>query len=137
MTLNGFLHALFIIHSQGVIWTLKFYAITLKERGHFLIASFRKMKILLPLCWDTYPCSVLRIRDVYPGSRILILPIPDPGSRIPDLGSQIQKQQWKPEVKKNFLSYLFFGAIKFTKLNYFIFEMLKKKIWANFQRITV
>jgi hypothetical protein len=29
----------------------------------------------------------------------------------------------------------FFGAINFTKLNYFIFEMLKKKIWANFQRI--
>jgi len=31
--------------------------------------------------WDA---SVLRIRDVYPGTRILILPIPDPGSRIPD-----------------------------------------------------
>jgi hypothetical protein len=29
----------------------------------------------------------------------------------------------------------FFGVINFTKLNYFIFEMLKKKIWANFQRI--
>jgi hypothetical protein len=43
--------------------------------------------------------------------------IPDPvfyPSRIPDLGS------------KN---------INFTKFNYFIFEMLKKKIWANFQRI--
>ncbi len=33
------------------------------------------------------------------------------------------------------LSYLYFGAINFTKLNYFIFEMLKKKNWANFQRI--
>jgi hypothetical protein len=39
-------------------------------------------------------------------------------------------------VKKNLLSY-FFGVINFTKLNYFIFEMLKKKIWANFQRITI
>jgi hypothetical protein len=29
----------------------------------------------------------------------------------------------------------FFGFINFTKLNYFIFEMFKKKIWANFQRI--
>jgi hypothetical protein len=38
-------------------------------------------------------------------------------------------------VKKNFLSYLFFGVINFKKLNYFIFEMLEKKIWANFQRI--
>jgi hypothetical protein len=39
---------------------------------------------------------VLRIRDVYPGSRILIFT--HPGS---DLGSQIQKQQQKREVKKN------------------------------------
>jgi hypothetical protein len=28
-----------------------------------------------------------------------------------------------------------FGVINFAKLNYFIFEMLKKKSWANFQRI--
>jgi hypothetical protein len=42
---------------------------------------------------------VLRIRDVYPGSRILIFT--HPGSRIPDLGSRIQKQQQKREVKKN------------------------------------
>jgi hypothetical protein len=31
--------------------------------------------------------------------------------------------------------YLFIEAINVTKLNYFIFEMLRKKIWANFQRI--
>ncbi len=43
--------------------------------------------------------AVLRIRDVYPGSRILIFT--HPGSRIPDLGSRIQKQQQKREVKKN------------------------------------
>jgi hypothetical protein len=42
--------------------------------------------------------AVLRIRDVYPGSRILIFT--HPGSRIPDLGSRIQKQQQKREVKK-------------------------------------
>jgi hypothetical protein len=41
----------------------------------------------------------------------------------------------KDRGEKNWLSFLFFGAISFTKLNYFIFEMLKKKIWANFQRI--
>jgi hypothetical protein len=35
---------------------------------------------------------VLRIRDVYPGSRILIFTHP---------GSRIQKQQQKREVKKN------------------------------------
>jgi hypothetical protein len=57
------------------------------------------------------------------------------GMFIPNPGSRIKKQQWKTGVKKNKLSYLFFGAIHFTKLNYFIFEMLKKKIWANFPRI--
>jgi hypothetical protein len=59
--------------------------------------------------------------------------IPDPDfypSRIPDLGLAM-----KDRGKKKFFSYHFFGAINFTKLNYFIFEMLKKKIWANFQRI--
>jgi hypothetical protein len=49
---------------------------------------------------------VLRIRDVYPGSRILIFT--HPGSRIPERG------------EKNFV---------------IIFEMLKNKIWASFQRI--
>jgi hypothetical protein len=30
----------------------------------------------------------------------------------------------------------FYGATKFNKIvNYFSFEVLKKKIWANFQRI--
>jgi hypothetical protein len=37
--------------------------------------------------------------------------------------------------EKKFVVLPFFGVITFTKLNYFIFEMLKKKIWANFQRI--
>ncbi len=46
--------------------------------------------------------SVLRIRDVYPGSRILIFT--HPGSRIPDPGSRIQKQQQKRGVEKNLLS---------------------------------
>jgi hypothetical protein len=41
---------------------------------------------------------VWRIRDVYPGSRILIFT---------HHGSRIQKQQQKREVKKNVLSYLF------------------------------
>jgi hypothetical protein len=41
----------------------------------------------------------------------------------------------KDRGEKNFLSYLTFGAINITKLNNFIFEMLKKKIWAKFQRV--
>jgi len=83
---------------------------------------------------------VLRIRDVYPGS--WFLPIPDPGSRIPDLGSRIpnlgsriQKQQQKREVKK-ISCHTFLCSHKFHKIvNYFSFEVVKKKIWANFQRI--
>jgi hypothetical protein len=72
---------------------------------------------------------VWRIRDVYPGSRILIFT--HPGSRILD-----PKTAMKDRGKKICCHrYLYFGAINFTKLNYFIFEMLKKKIWANFQRI--
>jgi hypothetical protein len=63
--------------------------------------------------------AVLRTLDVYPGSRILIFT--HPGSRISDPGPRIQQQQQKRVVKKI--------------VNYFIFEMLKKKIWAIFQRI--
>ncbi len=40
-----------------------------------------------------------------PGSWILFITYP--GSRIPDLGSRIQKQQQKRGLKKNLLSYLF------------------------------
>jgi hypothetical protein len=49
--------------------------------------------------------------------------IPDPDFYLP--GSRIQKQQQKRRVKKIFHKIL----------NYFIFEMLKKMIWVNFQRI--
>jgi hypothetical protein len=50
--------------------------------------------------------------------------MPDPGSRIPDLGSRIQKQQQERGVKHNFLC-----SYKFHKTeNYFSFEVLKKKI---------
>jgi hypothetical protein len=60
------------------------------------------------------PGCLSRIRDVYPGSRILIFT--HPGSRIPDLGSRIQKQQQKREVKKNLVVIPFYVAKNFTKL---------------------
>ncbi len=78
--------------------------------------------------------AVLRIRDVYPGSRILIFTHPgsrisDPGSRIWDPGSRIQKQQQKREVKKKLDVKPFYVATKFNIIvNYFSFEVLKKKI---------
>ncbi len=69
---------------------------------------------------------MLRIRDVYPGSRILIFT--HPGSRIP-------KQQQKRGVKKN-CCHTLFCSHKFHKTeNYFVFDLLKKKICDNFQRI--
>ncbi len=69
---------------------------------------------------------MLRIRDVYPGS--WFLPIPDPGSRI-------QKQQQKRGVKK-ICCHNFLCSHKFHKIaHYFSFDVLKKKMWANFQRI--
>jgi hypothetical protein len=81
-----------------------------------------------------------RIPDL--GSRIPDLGsrIPDLGSRIPDLGSRIldpgsKNSNGKTRVEKKFVVIPFFGAINFTKFNYFNFEMLNKKIWANFQRI--
>jgi hypothetical protein len=65
-----------------------------------------------------------------PGCLSRILIFTHPRSRIPD-----PKTAMKDIGEKNLLSYLFFGVINFTKFNYFIFEMLLKKIWANFQRI--
>jgi hypothetical protein len=54
----------------------------------------------------------MRIRDVYPGSRILILPIPDPGSRLPD-----PKTATKERGEKKFDVIPFYVATNFTKLN--------------------
>ncbi len=58
---------------------------------------------------------MLRIRDVYPGSRIS-----DPGAR-----NSKERQGWK-----KIFCHTFFGVINFTKFIYFISEMLKKKILA-------
>jgi hypothetical protein len=64
-----------------------------------------------------------------PGS--LFLPIPDPGSRIPDTKTATKERGEKKLVVIPVLS-----SHKFHKIvNYFSFEVRKKKIWANFQRI--
>ncbi len=60
-------------------------------------------------------------------SRIL-----DPGSRISDPGSRIQKQQQKREVKK-ICCHAFLCSNKFHRIvNYFSFEVLKKKNLGQF-----
>ncbi len=59
--------------------------------------------------------------------------VADPGclSRIPDL-----KTETKERGEKKFVVIPFFVTINFTKFKIiFFFEMLKKKIWANLQRI--
>ncbi len=59
-----------------------------------------------------------------PGS--WFLPIPNPGS----------KNSNKREGRKKICGHNFLCSHKFHKIaNYFSFEVLKKKIWANFQRI--
>ncbi len=64
-----------------------------------------------------YFLAVLRIRDVYPGSRI-------------------QKQQQKTGVKKNFFVKPFFVATNFTKLNIILFLIcLRKKFDPIFQEL--
>jgi hypothetical protein len=60
-------------------------------------------------------CTVLRIREVYPGSRILIFT--HPGSRISDPGS---KNSNKRGVKK-ICSHTFFCSHKLTKLNIILY----------------
>jgi hypothetical protein len=71
-----------------------------------------------------------------PGCLSRILIFTHPGSRIPDLGPRIQKQQQKRGVRKKISCHTFLWSHKFHKIkNYFIYEVLKKKIWANFQRI--
>jgi hypothetical protein len=84
---------------------------------------------------------VLRIRDVYPGSRILIFThpgsrIPDLGSRIPDLGSQIQKHGRKERgEKKSFVKH-FFVATNFTKCKIILFlNCSRKKFGPNFKEL--
>jgi hypothetical protein len=68
---------------------------------------------------------VLRIGDVYHGSRILIFT--QPGSRIPD-----PKTATKERGENKFVVIPFFIA---TNLKLFYFELLKKKNWTKFQRI--
>ncbi len=64
-----------------------------------------------PTDLDADPQTVLRIRDVYPGSRILIFT---------HSGSQIQKQQQKRGVKK-ISCQTFYVATNFTKLKIILF----------------
>ncbi len=78
------------------------------------------------------PETILKCSVADPGC---LSRIPDPDfypSRIPD-----PKTRKKERGEKKFVVITFYVATNFTKLfaTYFSFEVLKKKIWANFQRI--
>ncbi len=69
---------------------------------------------------------MLRIRDVYLGSRILIFV---------HTGSRIQKQNKRERGEKNLLSYLL-SSHKYHKIeNYFIFELMKKYFWSIYKEL--
>ncbi len=89
------------------------------------------------------PKPVLRIRDVYPGSRILIFThsgsrISDPGSRSPEPGSRIPDPKTATEERgeKKFVVKPFFVATNFTKLKIILFfKWWRKNLGQFFQRI--
>jgi hypothetical protein len=56
-----------------------------------------------------------------PGCLSRILIFTHPGSRIPDPGSRIQKQQQKRGSEKKLVVILFFVATNFTKFNIILF----------------
>ncbi len=81
------------------------------------------VSLLVSLCW-----AGSSVAD--PGCLSRILIFTHSGSRIPDTKTAI-----KERVKK-ISCHTFFCSNKFHKIeNYFIFGMLKKKNWANCQRI--
>jgi hypothetical protein len=79
---------------------------------------------------------VLRIRDVYPGSRVLIFT--HPGSRISDPGSRIPdpKIATKERGETKFVVIRFFIATNFTKLKIVLFlKYLRKKFGSIFKEL--
>jgi hypothetical protein len=110
---------------------LVFYRVYRLEILSVMLVFSTQLREFLPLLPSLWLSPVWRIRDVYPGSRILIFT--HPGSRILDPGSKNsnKRQEWK-----QFLCQTIFCSYKFHKTDYyFIFYMLKKKIWPNFPRI--
>ncbi len=80
----------------------------------------------------------MRAKDNFSrGPRSDSISVADPGclSRIPDLGSRIQKQQQKRGVTKNFLSYLFLQPQISQIENYLILKTLRKNFGPIFKEL--
>jgi hypothetical protein len=116
ITLNWFLRSGSWSSSRRVVWKEKIYEIW-KSPETWKATITNQENDTAPF----YQCC---------GSGMFI---PDPGSRIPDPGS---KNSNKREMWKKISCHTFLCSHKFHKIvNYFSFEVLKKKIWANFQKI--
>ncbi len=102
----------------------------LKIFSHFLYSA----PTFAPSACLCLSCTYLPTSVADPGS---LSRIPDPDfypSRISDPGSKNSNK--REGLKKIVVIGYLFCSHKFHKIvNYFIFEMLKKKIWTNFQRI--
>jgi hypothetical protein len=103
------------------------------ERGHTLWYSFYVTDGNIIYLRDAsrflISCVIQHYYFFFPGSRILIFT--HRGSRIPG-----PKTATKERGEKKFCCHNFYCSHKFHKIaNYFSFELLKKKVWANFQRI--
>ncbi len=128
----------------------------LKAPDHGSLIRNSEQRILVILTQKFKLSSRNMIRDVYSGSRIPDLGfhsgfqcggsgmfIPDPGSLIPDpdfylsrISDPGSKNSNQRERWKKINCYTFLCSHKFHKIvNYFSFEVLKKKILANYQRI--
>jgi hypothetical protein len=86
-------------------------------------ASIKTPKLSKMPSRENNEIAVLRIRDVYPGFRILIF-----------YPSQIQKPQQKRGVKK-ICCHTFFVATNCTKLKIILFLKCRRKQFGSFQRI--
>ncbi len=68
-----------------------------------------------------------------PGSRFL--PILDPGSLIPDLGSRIPDPKTATKRGVKFFVVVILVSTNFTKLQIILFFSAEEKIWSNFRKI--
>ncbi len=109
-----------------------------QNHSHILFHAICMNILAVSACTDSNASTLLTEHATSVADPGCLYRIPDPDlypSLIPDLGSRIKKQQQKRGVKK-FVVVPFFCSHKFHIIeNYFIFEMLKKIILANFQRI--
>jgi hypothetical protein len=103
-----------------------FCKIYLTEFNFFSYNSHSTVSVFSKSHFNYRHCCVSEMFVPDPGSWMLILSIPDIGSRVQ------QQQQKRGEGGNNLFSYLFFCSHKFLKAGYyFIFEEVQHKNWSQ------